>query len=232
MIQHRDTWEYGYATNKGPKKVNEDRCWVRTGTDKNKNEFALGLVADGMGGYQAGDYASELVLSVIEDWWNTRIPELMKGRNPLPQISIELDRVLHRINEQLLHRKQINGTTPGTTISLIFFHNRRYMVKHVGDSRIYKLSQSRGEYWTTQGSLEETAPLHLDLMETEPLNNASFGSLNQLTEDHSWVELQVKQGFLTKEQARRHHKRNVILQCLGIEKKLDIFQTAGEYVRE
>ena len=41
--------------------------------------------------------------------------------------------------------------------------------------------------------------------------------LTQITEDHSWVQEQVKAGVLTPEQAKKHPQKNLITKCLGIE---------------
>ena len=52
--------------------------------------------------------------------------------------------------------------------------------------------------------------------------------IKQLTEDHSWVQLQVSQGLLTPEEARNHPRKNVLLQCLGIEDEIKPYQLQGE----
>lgn len=41
------------------------------------------------------------------------------------------------------------------------------------------------------------------------------GALSQLTRDHSWVESQVRLGRIPQDEARRHPKRNVLLQAVG-----------------
>lgn len=50
-------------------------------------------------------------------------------------------------------------------------------------------------------------------------------SIVQITRDHSFVEEMVVKGILTKEQARKHPKRNVITRALGVDKTVqcDIF---------
>lgn len=47
------------------------------------------------------------------------------------------------------------------------------------------------------------------------------GQLKLLTNDHSFVFEQVKEGFITPEQARTHRMRNVILRAVGVEEHLD-----------
>lgn len=49
--------------------------------------------------------------------------------------------------------------------------------------------------------------------------------VRQISQDHSWVEEQVRAGLLTHEQARSHAQRNVITRCLGtqVDVEVDIF---------
>ncbi len=49
------------------------------------------------------------------------------------------------------------------------------------------------------------------------------GRLQQLTEDHSWVAEQIREGLLTEDEAERHTEKNVLTQCLGLGSQLDVF---------
>lgn len=49
----------------------------------------------------------------------------------------------------------------------------------------------------------------------------SHGKINQLTEDHSFVEKLVADGLITEEEARRHPRKNVLLQMIGMKKDVD-----------
>ena len=44
----------------------------------------------------------------------------------------------------------------------------------------------------------------------------------QVTEDHSWVEEQVRAGFLTPDQARTHPQRNLVTRALGTRPEIEI----------
>src|SRR5258708_8158101 len=46
--------------------------------------------------------------------------------------------------------------------------------------------------------------------------------IRQVSQDHSWVEEQVRAGLLTKEQARTHAQRNVITRSLGTQQEVEI----------
>ena len=48
------------------------------------------------------------------------------------------------------------------------------------------------------------------------------GVLHQITEDHSWVEEQVAQGSLSKEEARNHPNRNIITRAIGLEPQVKV----------
>lgn len=48
------------------------------------------------------------------------------------------------------------------------------------------------------------------------------GSVRQVSQDHSWVEEQVRAGLLTREQARSHAQRNVITRCLGTQAEVEV----------
>jgi serine/threonine protein phosphatase PrpC len=48
------------------------------------------------------------------------------------------------------------------------------------------------------------------------------GTIKQVSQDHSWVEEQVRAGLLTRDQARSHVQRNVITRCLGTQPEVEI----------
>lgn len=189
-------WEFGITSHTGNiKKVNEDAAFIRIGKEKNNNEIILAMIADGMGGYQAGEQASKIAIERVKEWWDERIDYLLKRKNPTNHITDELVQLLELINLELIGLGKEYGIKTGTTLSLILMLNKEYLILHIGDSRIYQL----------------------DTM------------LKQLTEDQSFVGVQVKQGRLTKEEARVHPQRNVLLQCLGVEADIEIIMKRGKY---
>lgn len=48
------------------------------------------------------------------------------------------------------------------------------------------------------------------------------GALQQVTEDHSYVESLVREGKLTEEEARSHPQKNMLLRAVGVEKELEV----------
>jgi PPM family protein phosphatase len=235
-------WSYGLTTHVGPvKKTNEDRSFFRI-LDKNK-DYAIALVADGMGGYDIGDKASELAVTRMKEWWDANIKQISSGHMNVREIKVSLIVTFHSINEELNRQKERTGINAGTTLSVILFLPGKYVICHVGDSRIYQLSAKE-----TTGSPESTGQEQCCVTEplmskkktgvdastfsyewgetitTEPLDGPM---LTQLTEDHSFVEKEIKKGKLTRDEARLHPKRNVLTECLGVEADLDVYIADG-----
>lgn len=57
----------------------------------------------------------------------------------------------------------------------------------------------------------------------------SFGKeyTEQLTEDHSWVAQQVKNGSMTKEMAANHSSRHILTECLCVNAQIHPFFRSG-----
>ena len=219
-------WQFGTSTHKGPvKKVNEDHPFLNIAQDPKGGDLAIVAVADGMGGYQAGDLASQLAIDQIRLWWEKRKQKWLKQNPPLDKIAHELKNKLHEINKKLVNIRQIKGIKLGTTLSVLILRQGEYLLCHVGDSRIYQFTGSRTgfqNYFRYQQKAD-----HVLGQETESLEEQA--EIIQLTEDHSWVQSQVQEGRLTKEEARHHGKRNVLLQCLGIDDRIEPYYAVGNY---
>lgn len=52
--------------------------------------------------------------------------------------------------------------------------------------------------------------------------------IEQLTEDHSFVAMSVKNKTMTKEEARVNPRRNLLTQCIGVKENIDIFKRCGK----
>ncbi|EPE61655.1 serine/threonine protein phosphatase Stp1 [Exiguobacterium sp. S17] len=148
----------------------------------------IALVADGMGGHEAGEIASGLVIEQFRRAFPT-LPATPLAMETWFRDNVEL------ANEQVLEfAKQSNLVMMGTTIAGVCWHDETIVIVHIGDSRVYAL---RG------------------------------GTLQQLTEDHSYVNVLKQLGELTEEEMRIHPKRNIITRAIGskehVEPDLQVF---------
>jgi len=204
------------------KPVNEDRGYFQQDFDSQGNNIAICAVADGMGGLEAGERASEITTQYLYRWWEERVKVLISEFNdlhnpfydqksnvtmelnennrqpllqstPLEKVAQELDQVFTQINNALILEGRQMGKRIGTTLSVLFLYGQDYVIKHIGDSRIYRVT----------------------------------GQAELLTEDHSWVANQVKMGRLTAEEAKHHPSRHVLTQCLGVNDNISPFLGHG-----
>ena len=120
------------------KKTNQDNILVKIG-EENGNEFGLFIVADGMGGLSHGDSASSLIIDEFSKWWSDWLPQILmqECNNISHKISKSLDSMILKTNSMIIDLGNLLNTKIGSTLSLLFLYKNSYIIKHVGDSRIY-----------------------------------------------------------------------------------------------
>lgn len=179
--------QIGHASHVGlERETNEDSYLVMTPPAVLPPVNALLVVADGVGGTNAGEVASGMLVESFLRWFqgNTYGEQIYYNPAHADFFVAGLKDLLESVNERLY---QTAATRPewakmGTTATVGLFSNGRLFVGHVGDTRAYLLRN---------------------------------GVIQQLTTDHSWVADEVAAGRLTEAQAQNHPKRNVINRVLG-----------------
>ncbi|MFC7061260.1 Stp1/IreP family PP2C-type Ser/Thr phosphatase [Halobacillus seohaensis] len=110
------------------------------GVYKNEEGQILAVVADGMGGHQAGDVASQLAVSTLHNKWDeTSMIET-------PEIAEKwLEEAITEVNQVILQhsREHEECRGMGTTVVVTICSNQFASVGHIGDSRVY-LANSYG----------------------------------------------------------------------------------------
>lgn len=116
---------------------------------ENRDRFVV-AVADGMGGHNAGEVASEMTLANLRYYVN----DLPQGMT-----SIELEEAIlewfHSINNTVNSHGQVNKeqANMGTTLVAILYYQNKYYWMSCGDSRLYRLRDGKMEQLTTDHSL-------------------------------------------------------------------------------
>ncbi len=105
----------------------------------------LFIVADGMGGHNAGEVASRTAVTSF-------LKELKKLNGTISPG--ELNEIVLLLNSQIIKKgnRWINTVGMGTTISVLYVKDSLGYIAHVGDSRIYRYSDSRLEQLTDDHS--------------------------------------------------------------------------------
>lgn len=175
---------------------NEDTCYAGALTLSRGTPITVLLVADGMGGAQAGEEASRLASEVARQSLATGL------QSRLPTTDEEwhglLTTVVLAANERVYTQANSDQKLAGmgTTLTLLVVSEARAHLAHVGDSRAYLLN---GNGVTEDGT-----------------------TFMQLTSDHSLVARLVDIGQLTPEEARNHPQRNVIYRALGGQPTIEV----------
>ncbi len=126
----------GVYWDKGGREVNQDSVALQQ-VMTTKGRVMMAVVSDGIGGLEEGEIASGYITErLIENFYAQMVPMTgkKKGKNALKK---SLLRCFCDINENLKHYGNGKDISLGATISLLFVWGRRYMIMHLGDSRVY-----------------------------------------------------------------------------------------------
>lgn len=129
------TWSSAQQTHRGKKRRNNEDAVLSRALDH------LWVVADGMGGHQAGEVASQAITAALAG---------LRLDGPLSARVDAVEDVLLTVNDELrLHaRGQGVGTTIGSTVVAMLAHGALGVVLWAGDSRLYRLRAGRLEQVT------------------------------------------------------------------------------------
>lgn len=186
--------------------LNQDDTLVMSRSAPDGKAVGLYVVADGMGGHQAGEVASELAVKTMEQelGWLLRSPAAEDTQPSLPVIDAEFPRDPGRQAEEWVRRaieranqviydygddNPVEAGNLGTTLTCALLLGNLAIVGNVGDSRTYLLRN---------------------------------GTLQQITEDHSYVAQLVREGQIEPEAVYTHPRRNVITRSLGHQPEVEI----------
>lgn len=160
-----------------------------------QSEIGVWVLADGMGGYNAGEVASGIAVKTVIDLVtegckredrNDIEPEtgLMRQSIILRDAIMRANKIIHQTAQS---QPQCEGM--GTTLVACLLYDNRVSVAHVGDSRLYRMRDGRFE---------------------------------QITMDHSLLQELVDRGFYSQEEAQRATNRNYVTRALGVEPQVDV----------
>lgn len=119
--------KYFTTSDKGKVRENNEDSYFNYSSDK----FSLFLLADGMGGYKAGEVASKMAVDIA----SKEIIENFDEENIFDIIASAIKKVNIEINSYAQNNSECSGM--GTTLILSLIHNNILYYANVGDSRIY-----------------------------------------------------------------------------------------------
>lgn len=149
-------------------------------------------IADGMGGAEAGEIASQIAIDTAKSVYTEKTDPFPIDNFEIIDILKEIILKAHlNINDNILQNPGRNGM--GTTIIAGIIYKNNLFVGWCGDSRAYRFNKDG----------------------IPRLKHYDLEKLQILTQDHSMVWEYVESGKMTAEEARLNIHSNIITQSLG-----------------
>jgi PPM family protein phosphatase len=151
--------------------------------------LGLAVLADGMGGYNAGEVASGMATSLIGEGLTKAFAERSPGDKVAAGGYWAQEAIIQEVrhaNEAVYNaaQSQPQYAGMGTTLVMALFYGDTMTAAHLGDSRLYRL---RG------------------------------GEFSQVTRDHSLLQEQIDSGMITASEAKLSGNRNLVTRALGVD---------------
>ncbi len=185
--------------------INQDSVLAYVRPDMLGEAIGLLIVADGMGGHQAGDVASQLAVETIRKNLSWLLDEGDEGATVIvpskkasdeereaTKLEARLILAIQEANNAIYEYSKTNPTDAGNlgcTVTCAIVQGDSAIVANVGDSRTYYLGKD---------------------------------GLVQLTDDHSYVGQLVRDGHLKEDEIYAHPQRNVITRALGSQPEVSV----------
>ncbi|MFN3397041.1 MAG: Stp1/IreP family PP2C-type Ser/Thr phosphatase [Sulfurimicrobium sp.] len=181
-------WKFAGASDIGRVRAgNEDAiAWDETS--------GLALLADGMGGHEGGEVASNLAVSTVLESFRQPLASHWREAEWTKNISapvLKLYAAVSQANQAVYEaaQRQPEHQGMGTTLLAAYFHENRVTLAHIGDSRIF--------LWRNQ-------------------------VLSLLTVDHTVIQQQLDNGEITREEAPYSEHRGILTRALGIDPMVEV----------
>ncbi|HJV83976.1 MAG TPA: Stp1/IreP family PP2C-type Ser/Thr phosphatase [Noviherbaspirillum sp.] len=159
-------------------------------------DYGFAVLADGMGGYNAGEVASGIAIATVRQSMEEGLDELQGHQGGLltnrpKQIQQLMIDSIRRANAAIFDAAKAEPACQGmgTTVVAALFHHDRLMLAHVGDSRAYRFRP---------------------------------GELLQLTRDHSLLQEQIDAGLISPEWARFSQNKNLVTRAVGVGPEVEV----------
>jgi len=200
-MENTDNIIYSGKTEKGKRENNEDTYGITTYECCGEKILML-VVADGLGGYAAGDVASKIAVMELQETIKRSIENKKnnkdnKDNNKDNKLTTEMLKDLllsgfKKANDEIIHQAKIVPGRKGmctTMVAALVKEDGECIIANVGDSRAYLISNTgEGKIWHTK--------------------------------DNSFVQLLIDAGEITEEEAFSHSMKNLVEKALGLEENI------------
>jgi protein phosphatase len=174
---------YGSQTNQGRVRTTNEDSFVAN------PKTGLFLVADGMGGHAAGEIASHLAASTVDEWVTARCAA---GEEPAETLRFAAMEANARVYEAQRQDRALAGM--GSTMTALLLQGERYIIAHVGDSRAYRLRDGALEQLTRDHSLVWHLYENGVLKKADLSNHPQKNLITRSIGSHPQVDIDIEEG--------------------------------------
>jgi serine/threonine protein phosphatase PrpC len=168
------------------RELNEDSIFALTTTlagNSGSLPFGLYVVADGMGGHQYGEVASNAAIRTVAGHIVRKFQPYLFSLKPSPPEE-SLQEIMQAAVKEAQKTIQVEAPSSGTTLTAALVLGQQVTIAHVGDSRAYNIHpDGRTEVITRDHSLvkrlEELGHISADEAENYPHRNVLYRALGQ-----------------------------------------------------
>lgn len=116
------------------RQINEDSYYI----SKPDDEIKLFIVADGMGGYNGGEVASNLAVQAAHNYILSNFEKAKESKELLLDLAKNSMQYANKIvYEKALQDEEFKNM--GTTLDICLIYGNKAYISHIGDSRIYRI---------------------------------------------------------------------------------------------
>jgi PPM family protein phosphatase len=168
------------------RELNEDSLFALTTTlagNSGSLPFGLYIIADGMGGHQYGEVASNAAIRTVAGHIVRKFHPYLFSLKPSPPEE-SLQEIMQAAVKEAQKTIQLEAPSSGTTLTAALVLGQQVTIAHVGDSRAYNIHpDGRSEVITRDHSLvkrlEELGHISADEAENYPHRNVLYRALGQ-----------------------------------------------------
>lgn len=147
------------------------------------------IVADGMGGHNSGEIASKMAVDLVSNYILQSESMLLQG--------VDMEKVIKDIVQKangVVYAKSKENETNfgmGTTLIIAVIYNKKMIIGHIGDSRVYIIRKGVIEQITTDHSLIEELVINGSITREEAKNHPKKNVITRAIGCYEEVEVDL-----------------------------------------
>ena len=170
-----------------------------------REDCAVFIVADGMGGLENGKNASDTLVRYVAKYIELDIDKVKDARKQFDKVYdantffSDLKDCLYKANEEIYNEYTLKGHNSGSTLVMLAIYENTYNIFWAGDSHIYQLIDDELVALTVDDVWENDKERIKDLTVEQIKNNQNYGRLTNAFGTISDVNIHTTNGFLAKD---------------------------------